>query len=189
MCEFISFKIEQTKSGLVIHTAPSLSDHSDIKEGGYEGEWTRAGIEIRVPDDVSDNVRDELEKFVKKTYWTRKNMADKLIVEYLEKGVLPDHFWEHSKLNDRKLSLFACDCAEHVLPIYEKKYPNNNCPRKAIETSRAFAMGKATKKQLAAAWAAAWAAVRDAARDAARAAAWDKEQKWQAEKLLEYIRS
>jgi hypothetical protein len=77
---------------------------------------------------------------------------------------------------DRELRLFACDCAERVLHIYERDDPSK-APRQAIEVARRFANGKATKKELDAARAAAWAAARaaawDAARAAARDAAWD----------------
>lgn len=93
--------------------------------------------------------------------------------------------------------LFAADCAEHVLPIFEEKRPNDKRPRKAIEAVRAYTRGEIDAAQLraargaagGAAWAAwaardaAWAA-RDAAgaaRDAAGAAA---ERTWQANHLL-----
>jgi len=109
--------------------------------------------------------------------------------------------------NERTERLFAADCAEHVLPIWEKKYPGDLRPRQAIEAARLFADGKITKEKLAAARAAAWAAAgaaaraaagaaaRDAAEDAARAAAWaaagaaarDAEREWQTKRLLEYL--
>ena len=77
--------------------------------------------------------------------------------------------------NDVTARLFACDCASHVLKIFEEKYPNDKCPRKCIAMARKFARGKATHEELAAAydaaWDAAWAAARAAACDAARAAA------------------
>ena len=78
--------------------------------------------------------------------------------------------------------VFACDCAEHVVHIYEKSYPNDNRPRRCIEVARNFIDGKATSQELAAAWDAA----RDAA-EAARAAAWDTEREWQKGKFLEYL--
>ena len=81
--------------------------------------------------------------------------------------------------NDRTARVFACDCAERVLPIYEKRYPDDNRPRHAIEVARLYADGKATEEELAAARAAAWDAARAAARDAAWAAARDAEIKWQ----------
>jgi hypothetical protein len=81
------------------------------------------------------------------------------------RGVLP----EQEAARDRLARLFACDCAEAVLHIYEKQFPDDKRPRDAVRVSRAFAEGKATRDELAAARAAAW----DAARAAARAAAWD----------------
>ena len=56
---------------------------------------------------------------------------------------------------DREARLFACDCAERGLPIYEARYSNDRRPRQAIETSRKFANGQATSEELAASWAAA----------------------------------
>ena len=93
----------------------------------------------------------------------------------------------------RELRLFACDCAERVLPLFERERPDDARPRMAIEIARRYANGKAVSEETAAAgdaaraaagdaaWAAAWAAAGDAARDAAwaaaraaaRAAAWD----------------
>jgi hypothetical protein len=70
--------------------------------------------------------------------------------------------------NERTARLFACDCAERVLPIYERDYPNEGRPRMAIEMARRFAKGNATRKELAAARDAAWDAARDAAWYAAR---------------------
>jgi len=75
--------------------------------------------------------------------------------------------------NDKTARLFACYCARDTLPIFEKKYPNDNRPRVAIETAERYANGEATIEELNAAWAAAWDAASDAAWDAARAAASD----------------
>lgn len=90
--------------------------------------------------------------------------------------------------NEQSARLFACDCAEHVLHIFEKKYPDDNRPRKAIETAREFAMGEATQEELAAAGDAAWAAraAWDAAGDARTA--WDAEEGYQIKKLLERLK-
>ena len=114
-----------------------------------------------------------------------------------------DRLWlllRNDFVSEKNLRLFACDCAERVLHIYEKKY-DNPAPRKAIETARLFANGEATQEELAAAWdaaraaarAAAWAAARAAAKAAARAwaaarvAARDAEQQWQLERLEYYL--
>jgi hypothetical protein len=93
--------------------------------------------------------------------------------------------------DDRIAHLFACDCAERVISIYEKDNPDDKRPRHAIEVARLFAEGKANDSELAAAWAAARAAARDAAWAAARAAAWDAardaEYKWQIKRLTRYL--
>lgn len=75
--------------------------------------------------------------------------------------------------NDRTARLFACWCAEQVLPIYEKQRPNDDRPRKAIETARRFADGQATADELDAARAVAWSAAWDTEKAAERAAAWN----------------
>ena len=78
----------------------------------------------------------------------------------------------------RVIRLMAADFAEAVLPIYEKEYPKDDRPRKAIKAARDFANGEITAAARAAARAAwaAWAAARDAA-GAARAAAGDAQVK------------
>ena len=40
---------------------------------------------------------------------------------------------------ERELRLFAADCAEHVLYLFEEKYPDDDRPRKAIQSARDFA--------------------------------------------------
>jgi len=77
------------------------------------------------------------------------------------------------KWDERVARLFACDCAERVLPLFEAEYPEDDRPRRAIETARRYAVGDATCEELAAAGAAAWAAPWAAARDAAGDTAWD----------------
>jgi hypothetical protein len=37
------------------------------------------------------------------------------------------------KRDHRSLVLWATDCAEHVLPSFEEKYPRDHRPRNAIE--------------------------------------------------------
>ena len=39
-------------------------------------------------------------------------------------------------IDAKTLHLLACDFAESVLPIFEKKYPEDNRPRRAIEVKR-----------------------------------------------------
>ena len=108
-----------------------------------------------------------------------------------------DAVWALIAINaDRPLSLFAADCAERVLPIYEKEYPEDQRPRQAIEAARAFARGEISAAARAAAGTAAWDAARAAAGDAARAAAGAAardaaraaEKEWQKERVREYLR-
>ena len=95
---------------------------------------------------------------------------------------------------EKLLRLFACDCAESVLHLFEEQYPDDKRPRNALKVARDFANGLASRSDLAAAldaardaagvaaldaaraaaWAAARVAARAAARVAARAAAWDE---------------
>jgi hypothetical protein len=75
-------------------------------------------------------------------------------------------------IDDRSLRLFAADCAEQVLPIFERVRPDDDRPRAAIDAARRFARGEITRGVRAAAGDAARAAARDAAWDAAAAAAW-----------------
>jgi hypothetical protein len=77
--------------------------------------------------------------------------------------------------NDKTLRLYAADCAERALGLYEKRYPKDDRPRKAIQAARDFANGLITKDDAAAAYntanAAAYAAAHAAADTAAYAAA------------------
>jgi hypothetical protein len=90
--------------------------------------------------------------------------------------VLPEEEAER----DRIARLFACECVERVLPLFEWERPDDRRPRETLAAARRFAAGEATEEELAAAKAAAEAAAEDvtfdtdynAAYDVARAAAW-----------------
>ena len=85
---------------------------------------------------------------------------------------------KHAKQFDdqehRLLTVWASDCAEHVLPYFEETYPEDNRPRKAIEAARAWERGDLpmvdARKAAFASHAAARAANNAAAQAAARAA-------------------
>jgi hypothetical protein len=79
---------------------------------------------------------------------------------------------KQAKERDYIARIFACWCAEKVLPIYEVQYPKDNRPRQTIETARRYAEGRATAEELAVARAAAGTAACDASRVAAWATAW-----------------
>ena len=112
-----------------------------------------------------------------------KNYGDSTpitMTQILDLNGLDDCLWAISHTQngrgDKLVRLFACDCAERALPIFEKTSPNDTRPRDCIAVARRFANGEATDQERAAAGAAAGAAARDAAgaaaRDAARDAAW-----------------
>jgi len=50
--------------------------------------------------------------------------------------------------NTRTARLFACDCAEHVLHLFEEKYPEDKRPAEAIAVARRHARGEATEAGL-----------------------------------------
>ena len=43
---------------------------------------------------------------------------------------------KYSKQDQKSLAIWAADCAERVLPFFEKAYPKDDRPRKAIEVCR-----------------------------------------------------
>jgi hypothetical protein len=105
---------------------------------------------------------------------------------------------DHVAVTDKVRGLLACDFAEHVLHVFEWRYPNDKRPRRAIEVARAYWDEEATAEQVKKARKAAMYATRaardaaDAAGDAAAAAAaaaaaWAaKEVAWEAAEAAEY---
>jgi hypothetical protein len=73
--------------------------------------------------------------------------------------------------NHRLLASWAADCAEHVLPLFTAKHPEDDRPRRAIDTARAWSWGEASVGEAREAAFAAHAAARSASDAAARAAA------------------
>jgi Imm-5 like putative immunity protein len=73
----------------------------------------------------------------------------------------------------RLLAVWAADCAEHVLHFFEQVQPNDNRPRRAIESAHAWVRGEIPMMQARAAGGHAMGAARTlsgAAREAAYAA-------------------
>lgn len=71
------------------------------------------------------------------------------------------------------LAIWAADCAEHVLHLFEEVQPSDDRPRRAIELARAWARGEIKMSESRAAGGRAMSAARDlsgAARHAAYAA-------------------
>lgn len=87
-------------------------------------------------------------------------------------GKMRDKKWVHPEQRvHHALALWAADCAEHVLPLFEDKYPEDERPRKAIEAARGWVRGELKMTEGRPAAVAAHAAARDATDPAARAAA------------------
>lgn len=80
------------------------------------------------------------------------------------------------RIAHRRLAIWAADCAERVLPVFERMSPEDDRPRKAIEAARSWArtgvfrMADVRKASLAAHAAAHEVEENDAARSAARSA-------------------
>jgi len=83
---------------------------------------------------------------------------------------------KYNKQEQRLLTIWAADCAERVLPFFEKEYPDDDRPHKAIDTCRkwihtgVFKMSDIRKASLDAHAAARKAKENNAACFAARAA-------------------
>src|SRR6188474_3125482 len=68
------------------------------------------------------------------------------------------------------LAVWAADCAQHVLHLFEEIRPNDDRPRRAIELARAWARGEITMSQARTAAGHAQAAARDLSGTARHAA-------------------
>lgn len=71
----------------------------------------------------------------------------------------------------RSLARWAADCAEHVLPTFERVCPDDDRPRRAVEAARAWATGELSAGAARDAAFAAHDAARETADPAAAAAA------------------
>src|SRR5512136_3481817 len=67
-------------------------------------------------------------------YEVRKTVSEILDKPFSERI---DH--QIFKPDQKILALWAADCAEHVLPYFEEKYPDDGRPRKAIEECKKWA--------------------------------------------------
>ena len=82
------------------------------------------------------------------------------VITVLESNGMKDALWVFDKcINSHICRLFAADCAESALHIFEKERPDDKRPRRAIEVAR---NPNATSEERDAAGADAWAAAGDA---------------------------
>ncbi len=165
MCEFISGFVD--KNGYV-KIAPSMDSHSeaveyfDIKEKDilYPFEWTKNDdFTIFMADGEEENKKlsNELVEKVCKKYGSRNELILQTAIEHCKKGKLPAIWeWEVNGWGDKEKRLFACDCAERVLPIYEKHMPNDSRVRDCIVVARKYAYGEVDDTTKNSAWDAAW---------------------------------
>lgn len=79
--------------------------------------------------------------------------ANKVVVRGPVRRLAPLATW-----NEKSQRLWACDCAERVLYLYEQRHPGDDRPRRAIEVARRYARGEATTEELGTARVAARAA-------------------------------
>jgi hypothetical protein len=94
------------------------------------------------------------------------SIRDKRFITIRRGGVLKDE-------DHRLLALWAADCAEHVLPIFQTVCPDDDRPLKAIEATRLWASGEIKMTQAKEFSGAAYTAAREAkdVSEAARMAA------------------
>lgn len=126
-------------------------------------------------------------------------------------GMTDDEFFDTlDGLPERDQWMVGAAHAEHVLINFERKYPNDGRPRKAIEAKRAFARGEISREELDKALDAAlsascaaipksatgsidykaWSAASSAARSVVRSAgsaAGPGEREWQKRHLIEFL--
>ena len=105
-------------------------------------------------------------------FWNTAERADWMLW-IAGKMVRVDGWWTR-----QQIVLTACACAETVLDIFEKKYPNDKRPRVAIETARRWCSGVASIEEVRDASASAYAAAADAAAYAAAYAAYAAADAW-----------
>lgn len=82
-----------------------------------------------------------------------------------------NHARRVNEQDHRLLAIWAADCAERVLPYFEKMHPEDDRPRKAIEAARAWARGDLPMVEARRAALASHAAARSANNTAAQTAA------------------
>lgn len=158
---------------------------------GGSGQWPETGVWRTVGGTLTpcNNAihacrREDLVLWLGPTIWTLE-FEDEPTVHagnkvYGRKARLLERF---TTWNARTARLFAADCAEHVLHLFEQQYPDDARPREAIAATRAFANGTISQEELAeagnaagdAAWATAWTAASCATAQAAQDAAWPGE--------------
>jgi hypothetical protein len=148
-----------------------------LPHGAKPGAWRKItgklvpcqnGLHVLRPTDISSWLRPS-------TLWEVEVGAE--VIDHGDKLVVREArlVRKAAVLDDTVLRLLACDFAEHVLPIFEKKRPGDMRPREAVAAARAYASGEIKFGELREKRAAAYAY---------GAYARSKERLWQAERLV-----
>jgi hypothetical protein len=160
-----------------------LGENGEPANGG-RGKWylpkgKRPGKWMPKLDDLEPCVRgyhlrrvDDLPQWIARTLWLVEYRGERIDAENKVVVAQARLIRQLTGWNTRTARLFAADCAERVLPNWEKKHPGDDRIRKTIETVRQYANDEATKDELRAAYSAARSAARLAADPAARWAAY-----------------
>ena len=113
---------------------------------------------------ITDNWLEEKKACAEGRVWfgrQKKTEAVEVLQALIEEDQLDWANWTIVRVMTRpQYMAYAIYAAEQVLPIYEKKYPGNDKPRKAIEAAKAVLVNdtKETRADAAAAYDAAYAA-------------------------------
>lgn len=142
-------------------------------------QWPEPGTWLEVEGDLVAcrnglhiaTLRQVLERWLSEELWEVEADLDGAIVLADKTVVRRARLVRQLPWDERTARMFAADCAERVLHLFERDYPDDKRPREAIAAARACANGEIGAAALAAAGAAAWAAAGDAAWAAAWAAA------------------
>ena len=148
------------------------------KEGNHKwqiGKWYTHNGELRLCDSGFHACRTPSQSlgYVYGDRWFKVEARGKIVEKKGDKFVASEMRLVSKLPIKPTLPLFAVACAKRCLPRYEKKYPDDNCPRKAIEAAENY-IRKPTTKNMVAAESAARSAARstaESARSAARSTA------------------
>ena len=132
------------------------------------------------------------------TFYEAHKEATVKLSEALKSNGLEDLWWllgviegQLSKQQMNSLHLLACNYAETFLENFEKEFPNDDRPRKAIESKRLWVAGKVGDEELKVARlearSAAWSA--ESAAGSAESAAWSAAGLEQKEQLMQVLLS
>ena len=180
------------------NTAPYSRYAYPLPTDDTPGEWTPAlsGLRVcKVGYHVSRTPREVIRHRETNVYLAEYRGE---MIDGGEKGVCGSVRLVRQVMGPREWILFAADCAEHVLSVFEERYPEDDRPRLAIKAARDYVNGTITRDAAdAAAYAAARAAAHAAAYAAANAASYAaadaartadaSERQWQDERLAWYL--